>query len=102
MCVGIVAFHGKKDNIMSNEKFIRPHQPYSEAGEHNHTGMRSHKQRIAEAVDRLTAWRNGDDILPPITPEEANLLDTYPTDQEIVLMVHPDWIGAVRTERGGE
>lgn len=42
---------------MSTERFINPHLPYEEAGEHRHVSMASHRRREQEVENMVYEWR---------------------------------------------
>ena len=71
---------------MAQERFINPHLPYEEGGEHQHTSQASHRRRLDAVVNKLREWKQ-DTIVGGFHEgdHQAFDLEVNPTDQEIVL-----------------
>lgn len=75
---------------MAQEKFIRPHEPFQEAGEHRHTGMRSHLRGLAESAEKLREFVLFDERRQRVAAHETgvsigNGIELYPGAEETEL-----------------
>lgn len=71
---------------MATERFIDPHLPYAEAGEHSHVSMASHRRRLDAVVNQLREWRQERTLAHEMGEDvEPINIDAIPQDQEIVL-----------------
>lgn len=69
---------------MSENQPIHRHEPYADAGEHQHIGMHAHRKALLSVTEKIREWRM-ERTSAHEQGHRASGIDEIPQDQEIVL-----------------